>query len=128
VRTATYSPIVERYFADPIGAGDWPNGADPIVTGEAGSEEQGTRVRFELRSFDGVVTGARFRAFGCPHTIAAASWLTEHLPGRPLDSAMPVPILDLGQLLEVPTEKLGRLLVVEDALRAALAQAQTRRD
>jgi NifU-like protein involved in Fe-S cluster formation len=121
-----YSPLVERYFAHPVGAGAWPVGAAETVVGEAGSEEAGTRVRFELRIAGGVVTEARFQAFGCPHTIAAASWLTEHLRGRPLDRAMPMPILELGRLLEVPTEKLGRLLVVEDALRAALAQAQTR--
>jgi NifU-like protein involved in Fe-S cluster formation len=123
VQFPSYSLLVERYFTHPVGAGRWPADAEQIAAGEAGSEEQGTRVRFELRSDDGVVTGARFQAFGCPHTIAAAAWLTEHLPGRPLESAMPVPILDLGQLLEVPTEKMGRLLVVEDALRAALTRA-----
>src|SRR6266850_3095239 len=121
-----YSPLVERYFTRPVGAGGWPAGAGQTVAGEAGSEEQGTRVRFELLSVDGVVTEARFQAFGCPHTIAAASWLAEHLKGRPLDRAMPVPILELGGILEVPTEKRGRLLVVEDALHAALAQAQKR--
>jgi len=123
-----YSPLVERYFAQPFGAGCWPAGAGPTVGGEAGSEEQGTRVRFELLSVGGVVTEARFQAFGCPHTIAAAAWLTEHLAGRPLDRAMPIPILEVGELLEVPAEKRGRLLVVEDALRAALAQAQKRRE
>ena len=121
-----YNPLVERYFAHPIGAGAWPAGARETVTGEAGSEELGTRVRFEVRCADGVVTEARFQAFGCPHTIAAAAWLTEHLPGRPLDRPLPMPILDLAQLLEVPTEKLGRLLVVEDALRAAVARADKR--
>jgi NifU-like protein involved in Fe-S cluster formation len=73
------------------------------------------------------VTEVRFQAFGCPHTIAAASWLAEHLKGRPLDRAIPVPILELARILEAPTEKRGRLLVVEDALHAALAQAQKRK-
>jgi NifU-like protein involved in Fe-S cluster formation len=126
-----YSPLVERYFAHPIGAGTWPAGvaeSAETAVGEAGSEELGTRVRFSLRTARGAVTEARFQAFGCPHTIAAASWLAEHLRGRALDQAMPMPILDLGRLLEVPTEKLGRLLVVEDALRAALARAETRQE
>jgi NifU-like protein involved in Fe-S cluster formation len=118
-----YSPLVQRYFSHPIGAGRWSGERGQVASGEAGSEELGTRVRFELRSDDGVVTEARFQAFGCPHTIAAASWLAEHLPGRSLDSAMPMPILELGRHLEVPAEKLGRLLVVEDALRAAVARA-----
>jgi hypothetical protein len=35
-----------------------------------------------------------------------------------------MPILELGRLLDVPTEKLGRLLVVEDALHAAVENAR----
>jgi len=119
-----YSPLVERYFGNPVGAGRWPAGEGRVAAGEAGSEALGTRVRFELRSDGGVVTEARFQAFGCPHTIAAASWLADHLPGRSLESPMPVPILELARLLEVPTEKMGRLLVVEDALLAAVARAR----
>ena len=119
-----YSPLVERHFTHPFGAGRWPLGERRVAAGEAGSEALGTRVRFELRSGDGVVTEARFQAFGCPHTIAAASWLAEQLRGRSLESPMPIPILELARLLEVPTEKIGRLLVVEDALQAALARAR----
>jgi len=126
VRALDYSPLVESHFANPVGVGGWPEGAAAAV-GEAGSEVLGTRVRFALAIADGAVTEARFQAFGCPHTIAAASWLTEHLRGQPLDRAPPMPILELARLLEVPTEKLGRLLVVEDALHAALAQAQARK-
>lgn len=121
-----YSPLVESHFARPVGAGSWPPGQGEIAVGEAGSEDRGARVRFELCVVDGAVTEARFQAFGCPHTIATASWLVEQLRGRALDRAMPGPILDIGRLLEVPTEKFGRLLVVEDALRAALARAQKR--
>jgi NifU-like protein involved in Fe-S cluster formation len=119
-----YSRLVERHFAHPVGAGRWSAGDGQVASGEAGSEALGTHVRFELRVDDGLVTEARFQAFGCPHTIAAASWLAEHLPGRSLESPMPIPILELARLLEVPTEKAGRLLVVEDALRAAVTRAR----
>ena len=107
-----------------MSVGPWPPDAGPAAVGDAGREDLGTRVRFELHSYDGVVTGARFQAFGCPHTIAAAAWLAEHLPGRTLESANSMPILELGRLLDVPTEKLGRLLVVEDALHAAVENAR----
>ncbi len=120
----SYSPLVERYFAHPVSVGPWPSDIAPTAVGDAGREDLGTRVRFELLCNNGIVTGARFQAFGCPHTIAAAAWLAEHLPGRTLESANPMPTLELGRLLDVPTEKLGRLLVVEDALHAAVENAR----
>ena len=77
------------------------SGATPkpgrVVRGEAGREALGTRVRFSLRLAEGRVAAVRYRAYGCPHTLATCEWL--------------------------PPAKLGRLLVIEDALQAALAQA-----
>jgi len=67
------------------------------------------------------VKSARFSALGCPHTVAVAGWLCEVLEGRRLDAASPGTPADWAQKFEVPAEKLGRLLIVEDALRAAFA-------
>ena len=64
---------------------------------------------------------ARFQAWGCPHTLAVAAWLTQQLPGRKAGQALPGTPADWARALEVPTEKLGRLLVVEDALRKSFS-------
>jgi NifU-like protein involved in Fe-S cluster formation len=101
-----------------------------ILSGEAGREELGTRVRFMLRIDAHSVLEARYRAYGCPHTLATCEWLARQLEGRRLEPAghqasfhglAPGTPLDWAALLGVPPVKLGRLLVVEDALRAALA-------
>lgn len=88
----------------------------PII-GEAGSVDVGTWVRFAIDFRAGRVTEARFKAYGCPHTLAAAAWLTEHLRGRALDDVLATGIQEARVALGVPVEKLGRLLIVEDALR-----------
>jgi hypothetical protein len=49
-----------------------------------------------------------------------AGWLCEVIEGKRLDAAPPGTPADWAQKFEVPAEKLGRLLIVEDALRAAL--------
>ena len=90
------------------------------VTGEAGGPGQESWVRFELSVKDGFVKDARFKAYGCPHTLAVASWLAGQLPGRRREDLLPGAPADWAQALEVPVEKLGRLLVVEDAVRACL--------
>jgi hypothetical protein len=49
------------------------------------------------------------------------AWIAEALEGsRPDAAALGTPA-DWAARFEVPVEKLGRLLIVEDALRAALA-------
>jgi hypothetical protein len=46
--------------------------------------------------------------------------VAEQLIGQPLERAAELDPLDLGERLEAPAEKLGNLLVVEDALRDCL--------
>lgn len=89
--------------------------------GGAGAVERGTRVEFEARVRDGRIVECRFRAYGCPHVIAAASWVAEQAEGRAADDTSWVNPQQLAELLEAPPHKLGNLLVVEDALRACLA-------
>jgi NifU-like protein involved in Fe-S cluster formation len=76
-------------------------------------------VSFELEIADGFVRSARFSAYGCPHTLAVVSWLCEVTEGAGLDAGLPGTPTDWAARFEVPAEKLGRLLIVEDALREA---------
>jgi len=66
------------------------------------------------------VKSARFSAYGCPHTLVVTAWLCEVLEGARIDAGIPGTPADWAARFDVPTEKLGRLLIVEDALRIAL--------
>lgn len=90
------------------------------VSGEAGGPGQETWVRFDLAVANGIVRDARFNAYGCPHTVAVASWLASQLPGRRRDALVPGAPADWAAAQAVPVEKLGRLLVVEDALQQCI--------
>jgi len=91
-----------------------------VIRGEAGSVAQGTWVRFHLEVAGGTVKDALFQAYGCPHTLAVTAWVTEQLPGRPREALLPGQPSEWLAKLAVPVEKLGRLLIVEDALQAVL--------
>ena len=96
---------------------------DPAtLIGEAGGPSQETWVRFHLTAGSGIVKAARFKAYGCPHTLAVVDWLTRRLPGRTRDDGPPGTPAVWAEELSVPVEKLGRLLVVEDALLACFAR------
>jgi cysteine desulfurase len=121
----TLSPLARRYFDALPGAGSMAPGAD-VVQGSAGGPAAEAWVRFHLginrRNGEGIVKAALFQAYGCPHTLAVMAWLTGQLPGRSIADLVPGTPSAWLEALEVPLEKLGRLLVVEDALRAACQQ------
>jgi NifU-like protein involved in Fe-S cluster formation len=86
--------------------------------GEAGGAAEEVWVRFHVRLDGDTVKDARFEVRGCPHTLAAAAWIASRLPGRRLSEAVPGSPQEWARELGVPVEKLGRLLVLEDALIA----------
>jgi len=104
----------------------FPRGTLPtgICRGQAGRRADGADVTFELEIASGIVKSARFSAYGCPHTLAISAWLCDVLEGARVDAGVPGTPADWASKFEVPTEKLGRLLIVEDALRAALGPAR----
>jgi cysteine desulfurase len=89
-----------------------------VITGEAGGPGQETWVRFHLTVQGGTVKAARFKAYGCPHTLAVTEWLAAQLSGRTRSEGPPGNPTSWAATLSVPVEKLGRLLVIEDALLA----------
>ncbi len=116
-----YSPQVQERFERPVNAGRL---LGRVVSGEAGDEASGTRVEFDFRLRGATVEQGAFRAYGCPHAIAAASWVAEQAHGRPLADTTWLDPLSLAALLEVPDHKLGVLLVVQDALESAASHAR----
>ena len=96
-------------------------GTAPLA-GEAGGPGQETWVRFHLTIANGIVKAARFKACGCPHTLAVADYLTRRLPGRARSEGPPGTPAEWAEKLQVPVEKLGRLLVIEDALQACFSR------
>ncbi len=86
------------------------------LVGEAGGPGQEVWIRFRLQVRDGRVTRVAHRVYGCPHTLAAAAWLAERLPGRTRTELVPGTPAEWAEALAVPVEKLGRLLTLEDAL------------
>jgi NifU-like protein involved in Fe-S cluster formation len=113
-----YSAAVERHFAAPKMARELPAGSPGLVAGEAEDRTLHVWVRFQLQIVDGVVVAAGFRAFGCPHTVAAASAVAEWLEGRPVEEARKLDVKAVCAELDVPVEKLGKLLRIEDAVAA----------
>ncbi len=112
----------QRYFLAPARPLRFSVGSmSGVRHGSAGRPQEGTAICFELEIADKIVKSARFSAYGCPHTLAVTAWLCEVVEGARLEAGLPGTPHDWAENFDVPMEKLGRLLIVEDALRAAYA-------
>jgi NifU-like protein involved in Fe-S cluster formation len=122
---ARYSKQVVELFGSLPGAGGLAAGAPGrVVDGEAAAIDRGAWVRFEARIVGGRIADCAFRAWGCPHTLAAAAWAASALRRAAVQDFPVVEAARLARELDVPPEKMGRMLVVEDALRNLLARAR----
>lgn len=97
-----------------------------MITGRAGTPAARSVLSLALR-FDGGgrVADARFRAYGCPSSIAVGAWIAQWSLGR---DAAELAMLSAAQLraeLEIPEDRAHCALMGEDALRDLLAQYKT---
>jgi len=118
-----YSVRVLELFRDLPGAGALNGISGDIATGESMALDRNAWVRFEARVAGGRIVECRFLAWGCPHVLAAAALAAGWLAGEAGEPAARCAAASLARELDVPAEKMGRLLVVEDAGRALLADA-----
>jgi NifU-like protein involved in Fe-S cluster formation len=122
------SEVLQRF--DPPAAGDGPDAA-LAVAAEAEDRTLNVWIRCFVEVRETLIRDVRFRVFGCPHTIAAARRAEEQLRDRPIAALRGVDFARIASELSVPTEKLGKLLRIEDALLACSerieAAAQERR-
>ena len=121
-----YNELTRKYFESAGNAGEIEGPG--AFRGTAGSYAHGTWVQFDLQIKAGTIAVAKFLAFGCPHTIAVAAWLAEQAVGRQPQQALPESVQALRVRFAVPVEKLGRLLIIEDAWLAAANPAIDYRD
>ena len=107
-----YSARVRAYFAAPAHAGALGDGRSVLV------DDQDVCLQLSATLAGRNIGAMRFRARGCPHTIAVAEAVCEALVGRPVADLLEFSAGDLMKKLSVPVEKTGRILVIEDAVRA----------
>ncbi len=112
-----YSPTVVDHFERPRNGGHFEAG-EGVIRGSAGTVAQGTMFVLSARVAGNRIEAVRFEAYGCPHCIAAGSWLSERLVGLSRDQLRAWRWREADQALAFPLEKRGRLLVLEDAVRA----------
>jgi NifU-like protein involved in Fe-S cluster formation len=119
-----YGDAVRRYFSRPAHAGEPPAGRGPLTAAEAAEGGAGARIMLTAVTDGGRLIALRYRVFGCPHLIAAAEAVCERFEGRAVEELADFKVAELMASLEIPLEKTGRILLLEDAIRALRARLE----
>jgi nitrogen fixation protein NifU and related proteins len=120
-----YSETLVDHFLNPRNAGMMQR---PDAVGEGEYAGCGDLARVFLKVRDGRVAEARFQAYGCGPTIAAASAVSELIALRPVDDLEHLKPEEVERALDgLPEDRKHAAEVVVDAVRAAAGHWRTQR-
>ena len=121
-----YSEKVIDHYENPRNVGSLDKDAENVGTGVVGAPECGDVMKLQIQVEDGVITDAKFKAFGCGSAIASSSLATEWLKGRKIDDAGTIKNSDIAEELALPPVKIHCSVLAEDAIRQAIAGFQSK--
>ncbi len=116
-----YHENVVNHFENPRNVGSF-NKDDPSVgTAVVGAPACGDVMKLQIMvDKNNIITGAKFKTFGCGSAIASSSYITEILKGKTLDEASNITNYAIAQHLKLPPVKLHCSMLSEDAIKQAI--------
>lgn len=121
-----YNELVRACFANPEHAGDLQHRYASVCTAEVAESENGARLLLIVGVQGQIIAEMRFRAWACPHLIAAAESVCVDKENGPVSTLREFDQNELMLRLSVPGEKIGKILLLEDALLSLAAQLKAK--
>ena len=122
-----YSDKVMDHYENPRNVGSFDPKKENVGTGMVGAPACGDVMRLQIQvGDDGVIEDAKFKTYGCGSAIASSSLVTEWLKGKNLDQAQEIKNSDIAEELALPPVKIHCSVLAEDAIKAAIADLQSK--
>jgi nitrogen fixation NifU-like protein len=122
-----YSSQVIDHYENPRNVGSFDKSDSDIGTGMVGAPACGDVMKLQIKVNDqGVITDARFKTYGCGSAIASSSLVTEWVKGKTLAEAGAIKNSEIAEELALPPVKIHCSILAEDAIKAAVADYQTK--
>jgi nitrogen fixation NifU-like protein len=125
-----YSNKVIDHYENPRNVGSLPKEDVNVGTGLVGAPECGDVMKLQVRvnPETGIIDEAKFKTFGCGSAIASSSLATEWLKGKTVDQALAIKNTDIVNELALPPVKIHCSVLAEDAIKAAIADYQKKKE
>jgi nitrogen fixation NifU-like protein len=122
-----YSNKVVDHYENPRNVGSLPKDDPNVGTGVVGAPECGDVMKLQIRVNEhGVIEEAKFKTFGCGSAIASSSLATEWLKGKSISEAVEIKNTQIVEELSLPPVKIHCSVLAEDAIKAAVADYQSK--
>ena len=116
-----YSEKVIDHYENPRNVGVLDKKDSTVGTGLVGAPACGDVLKLQIQvDANGVITDAKFKAFGCGSAIASSSLVSEWVKGKNIDQALEIKNTEIAQHLSLPPVKLHCSMLAEDAIKAAI--------
>ena len=123
-----YSAKVIDHLENPRNVGSLDRDAEDVGTGMVGAPACGDVMKLQLKINDsGIIEDAKFKTFGCGSAIASSSLVTTMVKGKTIDDALTISNAEIAQELSLPPVKIHCSVLAEDAIKAAIADYQTKK-
>jgi nitrogen fixation NifU-like protein len=123
-----YSKEVIDHYENPRNVGVLDKNDKDVGTGLVGAPACGDVLKLQIKvSEDGIITEAKFKAFGCGSAIASSSLVSQWVKGKNIEQALTIKNTEIAEHLSLPPVKLHCSLLAEDAIKAAINDYKQKR-
>lgn len=125
----SYSEKVIDHYEHPRNVGTLDTASANVGTGMVGAPACGDVMRLQIQvDGNGVIQDAKFKTYGCGSAIASSSLLTEWVKGKTLEQARTIKNTQIAEELALPPVKVHCSVLAEDAIKAAIADLQSKQN
>ncbi len=123
-----YSERVLDHYENPRNVGSFDKSDVSVGTGMVGAPACGDVMKLQIKVDDatGIITDAKFKTYGCGSAIASSSLVTEWVKGKTLSEAGEIKNSQIAEELALPPVKIHCSILAEDAIKAAIADYETK--
>ncbi len=121
-----YSEQVLDHYEHPRNVGVLDKSSKDVGTGLVGAPACGDVLKLQIEIHDGIITDAKFKAYGCGSAIASSSLVTTMLKGKTLEEAGAIKNSHIAEELSLPPVKIHCSVLAEDSIRAAIADYKSK--
>ncbi|XP_038993251.1 iron-sulfur cluster assembly protein 1-like [Hibiscus syriacus] len=124
-----YHENVIDHYNNPRNVGSFDKNDPSVGTGLVGAPACGDVMKLQIKIDEesGKIVDACFKTFGCGSAIASSSVATEWVKGKSMDEVLTIKNTEIAKHLSLPPVKLHCSMLAEDAIKAAVKDAEAKR-